>query len=256
MPRHRHRAQAGLGPGLRHVATAAAVASGTLAVVTPVTGLGFGPAEADLRLAAQDVSEGDLGSPFAEAAAAADTPRSAPVFGAEIVRDAGLLDPAADASLAAARKAQGLAQEAAEQARAAAALAARGLNDPSCGLDLDDLGRVKDWVSDAAEFLGCAYGETDLIGVANRANASDHPTGHALDIMVRGQKGDRIADCALANADELGVKYVIWEQRMNDGSGWSTMEDRGGDTANHYDHVHISFDERAGSGEPDLGRCA
>ncbi|MER5669958.1 hypothetical protein [Pseudonocardia alni] len=256
MPRHRHRAQAGLGPGLRHVATAAAVASGTLAVVTPVTGLGLGPAEADLRLAAQDVSEGDLGSPFAEAAAAADAPRSAPVFGAEIVRDAGLLDPAADASLAAARKAQGLAQEAAEQARAAAELAARGLNDPSCGLDLDDLGRVKDWVSDAAEFLGCAYGETDLIGVANRANASDHPTGHALDIMVRGQKGDRIADCALANADELGVKYVIWEQRMNDGSGWSTMEDRGGDTANHYDHVHISFDKRAGSGEPDLGRCA
>ncbi|MYW76090.1 hypothetical protein GTW08_28765, partial [Pseudonocardia sp. SID8383] len=55
MPRHRHRAQAGLRPGLRHVATAAAVASGTLAVVTPVTGLGVGPAEADLRLAAQDV---------------------------------------------------------------------------------------------------------------------------------------------------------------------------------------------------------
>ena len=260
MPRHRHRAQAGLRPGLRHVATAAAVASGTLAVVTPVTGLGFGPAEADLRLAAQDVSDGrdddGAGAPFAEAAAAADGLRDTPVLGAEIVRDAGLLDPAADASLAAARKAQDLAQEAAEQARAAAELAARGLGDPSCGLDLDDLGRVKAWVSDAAEFLGCAYGETDLIGVANRANASDHPTGHALDIMVRGQKGDRIADCALANADELGVKYVIWEQRMNDGSGWSTMEDRGGDTANHYDHVHISFDKRAGSGDPDLGRCA
>ena len=53
MPRHRHRAQAGLGPGLRHVATAAAVASGTLAVVTPVTGLGLGSAEADLRLAGE-----------------------------------------------------------------------------------------------------------------------------------------------------------------------------------------------------------
>ncbi|WP_224391980.1 hypothetical protein [Pseudonocardia sp. ICBG1293] len=255
MPRHRHRAQAGLRPGLRHVATAAAAASGTLAVVTPVTGLGFGPAEADLRLAAQDVSDGaDPGASLA--GAAGNGPRDTPVLGAEIVRDAGLLDPAADASLAAARKAQDLAQEAAEQARAAAELAARGLGDPSCGLDLDDLGRVKTWVSDAAEFLGCAYGETELIGVANRANASDHPTGHALDIMVRGTKGDRIADCALANADELGVKYVIWEQRMNDGSGWSTMEDRGGDTANHYDHVHISFDKRAGSGDPDLGRCA
>ncbi|WP_238589080.1 hypothetical protein [Pseudonocardia sp. HH130629-09] len=254
VPRHRHRAQAGPRPGLRHVATAAAVASGTLAVVTPVTGLDLGPTPADLRLAAQEVSDGtDPGAPFAEAAAAA---RDTPVLGAEIVRDAGLLDPAADASLAAARKAQGLAQEAAERARAAAELAARGLNDPSCGLDLGDLGRVKEWVSDAADFLGCTYGETDLIGVAQRANASDHPTGHALDIMVRGQKGDRIADCTLTNGDELGVKYVIWEQRMNDGSGWSKMEDRGDDTANHYDHVHISFDERAGSGEPDLGRCA
>ena len=34
------------------------------------------------------------------------------------------------------------------------------------------------------------------------------------------------------------------------------MEDRGGDTANHMDHVHISFDDSAGSGDPDLGRCA
>ncbi|MCV7097646.1 hypothetical protein H7H99_21600, partial [Mycobacterium kubicae] len=39
----------------------------------------------------------------------------------------------------------------------------------------------------------------------------------------------------------LGVTYVIWQQRYNDGNGWSTMENRGSPTANHMDHVHVSF---------------
>ncbi|SFN13540.1 hypothetical protein SAMN05216207_1008166 [Pseudonocardia ammonioxydans] len=298
MPRHRHRrVQAEPRPGLRHVATAAAVAGGTLAVVTPVTGLEFGPTEAELRLASSDLTspgvagvtdgtgsrtdgpdtddrEGSatdpehpgidapgtddagrpglaaalgsaFGSAFAEAPGPGGTaaaPRTEPVLGAGIVRDAGLLDATADAGRAAAAEAERLAREAAERA--------------ACDLDLDGLGPVKDWVSDAAEFLGCAYGQPELIGVAQRGNVSDHPTGHALDLMVRGSDGDRIAECALANAEELGVEYVIWEQRMNHGSGWTEMSDRGGDTANHYDHVHISFEKSAGSGSPSLERCS
>jgi hypothetical protein len=42
---------------------------------------------------------------------------------------------------------------------------------------------------------------------------------------------------------------VIWQQRINFGSGWQLMEDRGGVTANHYDHVHVSFGA-AGGGSP------
>jgi hypothetical protein len=34
---------------------------------------------------------------------------------------------------------------------------------------------------------------------------------------------------------------VIWRQRINFGSGWKPMEDRGGVTANHFDHTHISM---------------
>lgn len=272
--RHRHRrAQAELLTGLRHVATAAAVASGTLAVVTPVAGLEFVPAEADLRLAASDVSDGPgddldtdfdtgLDTAFADAAAAARAPRTEPVLGAEIVRDAGLLDAAADAGRAAAEEGERVAREAAERARIAGGSA---LGDGSCdlgtdglgpALDTDGLGPVKSWVQDAAVFLGCAYGQPELIGVAQRGNVSDHPTGHALDLMVRGSDGDRIAECALANADELGVDDVIWEQRRSHGSGWTEMEDRGGETANHYDHVHISFEKSSGSGDPSLARCA
>ena len=127
----------------------------------------------------------------------------------------------------------------------------------SCDLDTSGLGEVKSWVGDAAQFLGCAFGQPDMLGVGSRGNASDHPDGKALDLMTSDPaRGDAIAECALANRDELGVTYVIWNQRINTGSGWESMEDRGGDTANHKDHVHISFEDSAGSGTPDLGRCA
>lgn len=82
-------------------------------------------------------------------------------------------------------------------------------------------------------------------GVASRSGASDHPSGLALDFMTTGASGDRIAEYVLDNQSEFGVTYVIWEQRYNDGSGWSYMEDRGSDTANHYDHVHVSFEQSA-----------
>jgi hypothetical protein len=42
----------------------------------------------------------------------------------------------------------------------------------------------------------------------------------------------------------LGVSEVIWSQRIwtveRSSDGWRWMEDRGSDTANHYDHVHVT----------------
>ncbi|TQM15045.1 hypothetical protein [Pseudonocardia kunmingensis] len=139
------------------------------------------------------------------------------------------------------------AEERAAQERAAAeAEAAKGPVD--CGLDLSDLGRVKSNVRNAAEQLGCRYGEPDMHGVAGRAGTSDHPSGLAVDFMVDRATGDALASCALENMDTLGVKYVIWEQQINHGNGWKGMEDRGGATANHFDHVHISFERGGGGG--------
>lgn len=57
--------------------------------------------------------------------------------------------------------------------------------------------------------------------------------------------GDAVAEYALAHQQEHGIWYVIWRQRINDGSGWEPMEDRGSITQNHYDHVHVSFEETA-----------
>jgi hypothetical protein len=89
--------------------------------------------------------------------------------------------------------------------------------------------------------------------VAGRAGTSDHSSGLAVDFMVDRADGDRLAACALNNRAALGISYVIWRQRINFGNGWQRMEDRGGVTANHYDHVHVSFGSSAG-GPPNV--CA
>lgn len=80
-----------------------------------------------------------------------------------------------------------------------------------------------------------------MIGRAARSSSSDHPDGLAIDFMVSTSTGDALAAYVLENQSRFGVKYVIWRQRYNDGGGWSYMEDRGSSTANHYDHVHVSF---------------
>lgn len=70
---------------------------------------------------------------------------------------------------------------------------------------------------------------------------SDHNSGNAVDIMITGSTGDQIADYLIKNSSKLNVKYVIWEQRIwMPGRGWKGMSDRGGATANHFDHVHVS----------------
>lgn len=80
-------------------------------------------------------------------------------------------------------------------------------------------------------------------GVGQRPNESDHPLGLALDFMTLQNTalGDRIAQYLQTNSKRLLVKYLIWKQRINEGSAWTPMEDRGSITANHFDHVHSSF---------------
>ncbi len=81
--------------------------------------------------------------------------------------------------------------------------------------------------------------------------SSDHPNGRAVDIMVSNWSqqanidyGWTIARDFQANAAKYKITYIIWRQQIWNASyperGWRWMEDRGGATANHYDHVHIS----------------
>lgn len=84
---------------------------------------------------------------------------------------------------------------------------------------------------------------------------SDHCCGLAIDFMcssaggVRTTIGQPIAEWVMNNRASLGLKYVIWGQKIwspsqdavKPWSQWRAMEDRGSITANHWDHVHVSF---------------
>ncbi len=76
-----------------------------------------------------------------------------------------------------------------------------------------------------------------------RGGGGDHATGNAVDIMLDPATGDQVAAFLQENQSELGVEYLIWQQRIwrpATSAGWRQMEDRGGETANHMDHVHVT----------------
>ena len=90
-----------------------------------------------------------------------------------------------------------------------------------------------------------AYGSSvSSFGGYRAGDSGDHGSGKAVDIMVSGQPGTTIARYVQAHARELGVAYVIYQQKIwmagNPTDQWKAMEDRGSTTANHYDHVHVS----------------
>lgn len=97
------------------------------------------------------------------------------------------------------------------------------------------------------------FGDGHGVGCYRPDDSGEHPLGRACDFMLSSggsvpsssqvQRGYDIAEWAVANASRLGIMYVIYRQRIWDircGCGWESMEDRGGVTANHIDHVHIS----------------
>jgi hypothetical protein len=78
-----------------------------------------------------------------------------------------------------------------------------------------------------------------------RGGGGDHGTGRALDIMVGGNSrlGDQIAAFLQENRAELGIEYIIWQQRIwrpSTSNSWRGMSDRGSPTANHMDHPHVN----------------
>lgn len=115
------------------------------------------------------------------------------------------------------------------------------------------LGAVKPWVKAAANEVGNRFGVTTIYGVGQRDRQSDHPKGLALDFMVGNDlvKGDQIANFLQSNHDHYSVTYIIWKQRIWNVSraseGWRAMPDRGGLTENHFDHIHVSFQNKSGS---------
>ena len=98
--------------------------------------------------------------------------------------------------------------------------------------------------------IAAKFGITN-IGGYREGDPEDHGKGLAVDVMVptNSELGDQVAQYAIDNMDRAGISYVIWKQQFympvdniyGPANTWNQMPDRGGDTANHNDHVHISF---------------
>jgi hypothetical protein len=168
----------------------------------------------------------------------------------------------AEAEAEAAAKAQAEAQAEAAQAPTQAASAHAGAAAPAAAAPrasaaaagtvariTNTAGPVAAVVQAAANaVVGTVPGAGSITLGGTRPSATDpggHPSGLALDYMVLSDAalGDAIAAYHIAHWDELGVEYVIWQQRMlsSPTGSWKPMADRGGTTANHYDHVHVNY---------------
>lgn len=101
--------------------------------------------------------------------------------------------------------------------------------------------------ADAARYkeeVAALYGVKDF-SLVRPGDPGDHGSGHAVDFMVYDNTalGNDIANYSINNMAENNISYVIWQQQIYGdwNQRWEMMEDRGSITANHYDHVHVSF---------------
>lgn len=74
-----------------------------------------------------------------------------------------------------------------------------------------------------AEYIRATYPGVLSIGGVRSDPLPDHPSGHAIDIMVGNLGlGDTIAADIRSQSGRFAVKYVLWR------------------VASHYDHVHVT----------------
>jgi hypothetical protein len=75
-----------------------------------------------------------------------------------------------------------------------------------------------------AGYVRSTYPGVLSIGGVRADPLPDHPSGHALDIMVGGNTalGNAIHSDILSQSGNFGVSYTLWQ------------------VANHYDHIHVT----------------
>lgn len=108
--------------------------------------------------------------------------------------------------------------------------------------------RLQRYTIMANRAVSAAFPQVRQIGGYRPDSLKWHPQGLALDVMIPNflspqgiALGNGIRDFLLRNAKVLGIDHVIWRQRIYYPSGTSeVMENRGGLTANHFDHIHLA----------------
>ncbi len=114
-----------------------------------------------------------------------------------------------------------------------------------------NLPKVDPFVVGVANEVGSKFGVKTIggwrAGPPAKYGAYDHPLGLALDVMTNNlgaparsnPTGQAIANYATANADRLGINFVIWNKQSwnRNTRKWKPYS---GDS-DHTDHVHLSF---------------
>jgi hypothetical protein len=202
--------------------------------------------EADRSAAAQAQAKADQAERDrlkADAKAKADATAKAVADAAAKAKAAA--DAAAKAGAAKAAAAKAAAAPAAEAVTAAAPATAV----TQIAHITNSAGNVRPQVQAAANaVVSNVPGVAGLTLGGTRSSATDphgHPSGLALDYMVLSDSslGDAIVQYHRDHWSELGVEYLIWQQRYlgSPGGSWEPMSDRGSPTANHMDHVHVNY---------------
>ncbi len=99
-----------------------------------------------------------------------------------------------------------------------------------------------------ARAVSTEFPEILTIGGVRQDPMRWHPHGLAIDVMIPDYGspegialGDRVVAYVMDNAGRFDINHVLWRQTSyGPGRGPKPMSNRGGDTANHYDHVHIA----------------
>lgn len=75
-----------------------------------------------------------------------------------------------------------------------------------------------------AQYVMATYPGVQSIGGVRQDALPDHPSGHAIDIMVGGNTalGNQIAADVRGQSGNFGVRYILWQVPA------------------HYDHVHVT----------------
>ncbi|MCZ2848662.1 hypothetical protein [Modestobacter sp. VKM Ac-2978] len=197
-------------------------------------------AAADQAVLDQQAAEAEAARLAAEAAAAAE---------AEAARVAAEAAAAAEVEAEAQAAAAAPARAGTAAKPAAAAAASPGTAVTAIAKINNSAGPIKPQAQAAANaVVSNVPGAGSITLGGTRPSAADphgHPSGLAVDYMVMSNAalGDAIVAYHVANWAELGVDYIIWEQRMlsSPGGSWKQMEDRGSVTANHFDHPHVNY---------------
>ena len=74
------------------------------------------------------------------------------------------------------------------------------------------------------DYIAATYPGVTAIGGVRPDSLPDHPSGHALDIMIGSNPGlgDTIAADVRAQSSRFGVKYILWR------------------VPRHFNHVHVT----------------